>query len=107
MFVFTDVPHEVFGIMVDRESTAITQSTNLTLALTWNEPFNNFDPIVNYTISCSGHPSCPPDIIISGNTTRYTIPNLLPETNYTFAVIASNSIGSGNAGTLMITSPSS
>ena len=27
---------------------------NVTLTLSWGEPFNNLDPIVNYTVSCSG-----------------------------------------------------
>ena len=39
------------------------------LKLCWGEPFNNLDPIVNYTMSCSGDDTCPPTF----NTTNYMI----------------------------------
>ena len=69
--------------------------------MSWGEPFNNFDPIVNYTVSCSGDVSCPPNFTTTDNTTRIT--NLTKMTNYTFSVVATNSIGSGEAGVEMIT----
>ena len=79
---------------------------NVTLTLSWREPFNNFDPIVNYAVSCSGDVTCPPNFTTTDNTTRnYTITNLTPMTNYTFSVVATNSIGSGEASEVMITTP--
>ena len=76
---------------------------NVTLTLSWREAFNNLDPIVNYTVSCSGDVTCPPNFTTTDNTTRnYTITNLTPMTNYTFSVVATNSIGSGEAGVVMI-----
>ena len=76
---------------------------NVTLTLSWREAFNNFDPIVNYTVSCSGDVTCPPNFTTTDNTTRnYTITNLTPMTNYTFSIVATNSIGSGEAGVVMI-----
>ena len=79
----------------------------VTLTLSWEEPFNNLDPIMNYTVSCSGDNACPPNFTTTDNTTRsYTITNLNPMTNYTFSVVATNSIGSGEAGVVMITTPS-
>ena len=79
---------------------------NITLRLSWGQPFNNFDPIVNYTVSCSGDITCPPNFTTTDNTTRsYTITNLTPMTTYTFSVVATNSIGSGEAGVVMITTP--
>ena len=79
----------------------------VTLTLSWGEPFNNHDPIVNYTVACSGDVTCPPNFATTDNTTRsYTITNLTPMTNYTFSVVASNSIGSGKAGVVTITTPS-
>ena len=76
---------------------------NVTLTLSWREPFNNLDPIVNYTVSCSGDVTCPPNFTTTDNTTRsYTITNLTSITNYTFSVVATNSIGSGEAGVVMI-----
>ena len=75
----------------------------VTLTLIWGEPFNNFDPIVNYTVSCSGDDTCPPNFTTTDSTTRsYTITNLTLMANYTFSVVATNSIGSGEAGVAMI-----
>ena len=77
------------------------------LTLSWGEPFNNFDPILSYTVSCSGDVTCPANFTTTDNTTRsYTITNLTPMINYTFLVVATNSIGSGEAGVVMITTPS-
>ena len=79
-------------------------ASNVTLTLSWREPFDNFDPIVNYTVSCSGDAICPPNFTTTDNTTRsYTITNLTTMTNYTFSVVATNSIGSGEAGVLEYT----
>ena len=84
----------------------ITYGNNVTLTLSWREPFINFDPIVNYTVSCSGDVTCPPNFTTTDATIRsYTITNLTPMTNYTFSVVATNSIGSGEAGVVMITTP--
>ena len=88
------------------DSTINNNGNNVTLTLSWEEPFNNFDPILNYTVSCSGDVTCPTNFTTTDSTTRsYTIPNLIPMTNYTFSVVATNSIGSGVAGVVMITTP--
>ena len=72
--------------------------------ISWLEPFNNLDLLVNYTVSCSGDAACPSKFTTTDNTTRsYTITNLTPMTTYTFSVVATNSIGSGEAGVVMIT----
>ena len=56
---------------------------------------------MNYTVSCSGEDACPPNPSTTDNTTRsYNITNLTTMINYTFSVVATNSIGSGQAGTL-------
>ena len=73
------------------------------LTLSWGTPFNNFDPIVNYTVSCSGDVTCPPNFTTTERS--YTITNLTLMTNYIFSVVATNSIGSGEAGVMMITTP--
>ena len=75
--------------------------------LIWAEPFDNLDPIVSYTVSCSGDVTCPPNFTTTDTTTRsYIITNLIPMTGYTFSVVATNSIGSGGAGVVKITTPS-
>ena len=96
----TGVPEMIPYIAADNT----TNGNSITLTLSWGEPFNNFDPIVNYTVSCSGDVTCPPNFTTADNTTRsYPITNLTPMTNYTFSVVATNSIGSGKA--VMITDP--
>ena len=95
----------VSGVKVDHK-TINGNGNNITLTLSWGEPFNNLDPIVNYTVSCSGDDACPPNFTTTDNTTRsHTITNLTPMTNYTFSVVATNSIGSGEAGVGMFTTP--
>ena len=100
-----DVPRIVPDVTIDSNTISVNR-TNVTLTLSWGESFNNFDPIVNYTVSCSGDVSCPPNFTTTDNTTRsYTITNLTTMTNYTFSVVATNSIGSGEAGVVIITTP--
>jgi len=104
LLFITGVPAMVPGITVDKN----TFDANIViLTLSWGEPFNNLDPIVNYTVSCSGDVTYPPNFTTTDNTTRsYTLHNLLmPGTNYTISVVATNSIGSGGAGIVMITTP--
>ena len=90
---------------VDENNTINITGNIATLTLSWREPFNNLNPIVNYTVSCSGNVTCPPNFTTTDNTTRsYTITNLTTMTTYTFSVVATNSIGSGEAG-VVITTP--
>ena len=95
------------GMVPDLKAVVKTNGNNVTLTLSWGEPFNNLDPIVNYTVSCSGDVICPPNFTTTDNTTRnYTITNLTTMTTYTFSVVATNSIGSGEAGVVnVLTSP--
>ena len=68
------------GVTVDDNTININEN-NVTLILSWGEPFNNLDPIANYTVSCSGDDTCPPNFttVTTDNTTRsYTITNLTP-----------------------------
>ena len=74
------------------------------ITLSWGEPFNNFDPIMNYTVSCSGDVQCPSTFTTADNTTRsYTVTNLNSAVSYTFTVVASNSLGSGQPATYTTT----
>ena len=104
--MFTGAPAIVPGVRVDDNSIHFNDNS-VTLTLSWGEPFNNFDPIVNYTVSCLDDVTCPPNFTTTDNTTRsYTITNLTTMTTYTFSVVATNSIGSGEAGVVIITTPS-
>ena len=104
---YTAVPGQVPDVVVITNSVTLIDENNVTLTLSWGEPSNNFDPIMNYTVSCSGDVTCPPNFTTTDNTTRsYIITNLTSMTNYTFSVVATNSIGSGETGVVMITAPS-
>ena len=93
------------SVLVD-DNTININGNIVTLALSWGEPFNNLDSVVNYTVSCSGDVTCDFTTVTTDNATRsYTITNLTPMTDYTFSVVATNSIGSGEAGVVMITTP--
>ena len=92
--------------MVPNVTVTVSNQSNgsiIILRLSWEEPFNNLDPIVNYTVSCSGDVTCPPNFTITDN--AILIGTLTTMTTYTFSVVATNSIGSGEAGVVMITTP--
>ena len=94
------------NVTLDNNTISVNGNNISPGTLSWKEPFNNFDPIVDYTVSCSGDVTCPSDFTTTDNTTRsYTITNLTLMTNYTFSVVATNSIGSGEAGVLNYTTP--
>ena len=103
-YFITGVPNIVPNVTV--RVSGSTNGNNVTITLSWGEPFNNLDPIVNYFVSCSGDVKCPPNFTTTDSITRsYTITNLTPMTSYTFSVVATNSIGSGEASVVMITTP--
>ena len=102
--IITGVPALVPGVTVD-DSTINVNGNIVSLTLSWGEPFNNLDPIVNYIVSCSGDDTCPPATTTDSTTRSYTFTNLTPMTDYTFSIVATNSIGSGEAGVVMITTP--
>ena len=79
---------------------------NVTLTLSWGEPFNNDNPILHYIVTCVG-PSCPPpDVTTTDNSIRsHTFTSLVPRKNYTFTVRVMNSNGNGVAGKVRIVTP--
>ena len=98
----TGNPGTVPGVIVDNNT---INGDNVTLILSWGEPFNNFDPVVSYTVSWNNRTFLQSFTTTDSITRSYTITNLIPLTNYTFSVVATNSIGSGEAGIVIITTP--
>ena len=100
--------YELFitGVPVKVPDLYITNSTNggvVSFTLRWGEPFNNYDPIIMYHVSCSGDAPCPQSYNTTNNHTRsHTFTGFTPNSYYTFSVVAINSIGSGEAGIMMI-----
>ena len=86
--------------------TLYINGSNITLTLHWGEPFNNHNSLMNYTVSCLGDITCPPNFTTTDNVTRsYMMTNLIAVTSYTISIVATNSVGSGDAGVVMITTP--
>ena len=83
-------PEKVPGVHYDSKS----------VRLSWEEPFNNFDPITNYIVTCytgDGAASCSGCDVNA--TTRYcVISDFSPTKKYAFHVKAKNSIGIGEPG---------
>ena len=102
LIIIIGVPAMVPNVTV-HNSITINGNIVTRLRLSWGEPFNNLDPIVNYTVSCSGDVACPP--IFTTTRSGILLANLTTMTTYTFSVVATNSIGSGEAGVVMITTP--
>ena len=106
MIFITGVPAMVPYVTID-DNTININGNNVTLTLSWGEPFNNLDPIVTYTVSCSSdNATCPPNFTTTDNTTRsYTITNLKPDAYYVFSIVATNFIGSGKAIRAIVSTP--
>ena len=108
VFLSSAAPSMIAGVMIDLPDvdTVIVDNnnTNVSFTLNWVEPFANFDPIVNYTvtINCSDA-SCP--VMLSTNNVTTTA-NVSFTTNLSMmtplSVSASNTIGTSDPTTIMI-----
>ena len=104
--LFVGAPDAVPDFKVVSESITIDKNS-VNLTLNWGEPFNNFVSILTYVIRCSGDVTCPPDFNAPDNTTRnYTVTNLVSAVNYSFSVLAINSVNESLPSVLLITAPS-
>ena len=96
-------PAMVSNVMIDIYS-IITNNNNVSFTLNWDEPFANFDPIVNYTITinCSDA-SCPVMLTV---TTTSTSVNFITDLSMMtrLSVTASNTAGTSDPATVVIDS---
>ena len=97
-------PYGVPNVMISEDSVRIN-GNNVTLTLSWGEPFSYFGSIISYTVSWNDGTSLKNFTTTDNSTRSYTITNLTPRTDYTFSVVATNSFGSGEAGVLLNTIP--
>jgi len=102
----TGVPAMVPSVTIDLTSVNIDRNNNVNFRLNWDEPFANFDPVINYTItiSCTNNIVCPM-MFSTNNVTRTLDVNLITDLsmiNHTISMTASNNVGPSNATTRII-----
>jgi len=100
--VYVGVPGPVTSLQY---STMQLLETSVSLLLTWEEPFSNFNPIDHYTVSgctrtdsMTGITRCPNITVFSTTeaaVTNFRIDQLPSNSRYTFMVTAANSLGNG------------
>ena len=95
----------ISNVMIDPE-TVNNNDDNVSFTLSWNEPFTNFDPIVNYTvtINCTDNAMCPV-IVDTDNVTRTADVNFITDLSMmtTLSVTATNTIGTSDPAIRIIT----
>ena len=95
----------ITNVIIDLATVTIDDD-NVSFTLSWNEPFANFDPIVNYTvtINCTDNATCPV-IVDNDNVTRTADVNLITDLSMmtTLSVTATNTIGTSDPAIRIIT----
>ena len=83
-------------------STVNIDNNNVSFTLNWDEPFDNFDPIVNYTITINcTDASCPVMFIVT--TTSASVSFITDLSMMTpLSVTASNTVGTSDPTTISI-----
>ena len=105
-FIHVAAPNTIGDINIDL-ATVNVDNDNVSFTLNWNEPFANFDPIVNYTvtINCTDNATCPV-IVNTDNVTRTANVNFITDLSMmmtTLSVTATNTIGTSDAAIRIIT----
>ena len=99
------------GVMADISSISAVpqfpaQPIQFNFTLNWDEPFENFDPILNYTIitSCSDNTVCPVTHVTGSDVTTLDISYTLPiiTVNYTISITANNTVGSSDPAIIIL-----
>ena len=91
----------VGNIMIDINTVSI-DNNNVSFTLNWDEPFDNFDPMVNYTITINCNDvSCP--VMFTVTTTSASVSFITDLSMMTpLSVTASNTIGTSDPTTISI-----
>jgi len=97
------------NVTIDLNTVNIDRNNNnVSFGLSWGEPFANFDPIVNYTITVdctNNNANVCPMMFSTDNVTRTLDVNLITDLsmmNHTISVTASNTVNTSNATTRII-----
>ena len=103
MFIYTAAPDNIANIIIDLNTVNI-DNNNVSFTLNWDEPFANFDPIVNYTIAinCTDTNAtlCPVFTVTTTSASVYFITDLSMMTP--LSVTASNTVGTSEPATVVI-----
>ena len=92
----------VGNIMIDVDTVNI-DNNNVSFTLNWDEPFDNFDPIVNYTITINCNDvSCPMMFTVTTTSANVSFITDLPMMT-PLSVTATNTIGTSDPATIIIT----
>ena len=99
--MYTGVPDMVGNIMINL-STVIVDNNNVSFRLNWDEPFDNFGPIVEYAVNISCNSAhCPIVFYIAatGVTVHFNtdLSMMTP-----LSVTARNKVGTSDPGTIVI-----
>ena len=99
MFISTAAPANVTNVMIDLNTVNI-DNNNVRFTLNWDEPFDNFDPIVNYaiTINCNDA-SCP---VMFTVTTSASVSFITDFSVTPLSVTTANTIGTSDPTTIRI-----
>ena len=81
----------------------MTTCTNITLH--WIPPDNNGDEIQDYNIAYYTGGELVNSVVVSGDNTSATVHNLKPNITYTIQVRARNSVGTGDADNIDVSTP--
>ena len=101
--IFTGAPDMISNIVIDL-ATVNVGSNDVSFRLNWDEPFDNFDPIVHYTITIScTDAQCPAVFIVaktSANVNFITDLSMMTP----LSVTARNTVGTSDPATIVINS---
>ena len=88
----------ITNVMINLQTVKIVDSS-VNFTMTWTEPFANFDPIVNYTITihCTNATLCPA-VFNADNTITSLFVNIITDLSVmnSISVTASNTIGTSD-----------
>ena len=102
-FIYTAAPANITNVVIDL-ATVFVDDDDVSFTLSWNEPFANFDPIVNYTItiSCTDNATCP---VMYNVTATIANVNFITDLSMmtTLSVTASNTLGTSDPAIRIIT----
>ena len=99
--MYTAAPDMVGNVMIDL-NTVNVDNNNVSFTLNWTEPFANFDPVVNYTITINcTDAQCPAMFTVTTTSASVNFINDLSMMT-PLSVTASNTVGTSDPATITI-----